>query len=93
MLRTGGDLDTRCENCHKVYWYPMIRPLNNLREERRLQGRTGPKGGRKEIAQSQSQLRRLLMKGLVTFVRSCSCGCNLEEGARALQSHNPQAAR
>ena len=22
MLRTGGDLDTRCENCHKVYWYP-----------------------------------------------------------------------
>jgi len=22
LLRTGGDLDTRCENCHKVYWYP-----------------------------------------------------------------------
>jgi len=22
MLRAGGDLDTRCENCHKVYWYP-----------------------------------------------------------------------
>jgi hypothetical protein len=22
MLRIGGDLDTRCENCHKVYWYP-----------------------------------------------------------------------
>lgn len=22
MLRTGGDLDTRCENCHKTYWYP-----------------------------------------------------------------------
>jgi uncharacterized protein with PIN domain len=22
ILRTGGDLDTRCENCHKVYWHP-----------------------------------------------------------------------
>jgi len=22
MLKAGGDLDTRCENCHKVYWYP-----------------------------------------------------------------------
>jgi len=22
LLRTGGDLDTNCENCHKVYWYP-----------------------------------------------------------------------
>ena len=22
LLRTGGDLDTRCENCHKTYWYP-----------------------------------------------------------------------
>ena len=22
LFRTGGDLDTRCENCHKVYWYP-----------------------------------------------------------------------
>jgi uncharacterized protein with PIN domain len=22
LLRTGGDLDTRCENCHRVYWYP-----------------------------------------------------------------------
>jgi len=22
ILRTGGDLDTRCENCHKKYWYP-----------------------------------------------------------------------
>lgn len=22
MLTAGGDLDTRCENCHKVYWYP-----------------------------------------------------------------------
>jgi hypothetical protein len=21
LLRTGGELDTRCENCHKVYWY------------------------------------------------------------------------
>jgi hypothetical protein len=22
LLRTGGDLDTRCEDCHKTYWYP-----------------------------------------------------------------------
>jgi hypothetical protein len=22
ILRIGGDLDTRCENCHKTYWYP-----------------------------------------------------------------------
>ena len=22
LLRAGGDLDTNCENCHKVYWYP-----------------------------------------------------------------------
>jgi len=22
MLKAGGDLDTKCENCHKVYWYP-----------------------------------------------------------------------
>lgn len=22
ILATGGDLDTRCENCHRVYWYP-----------------------------------------------------------------------
>ena len=22
LLKTGGDLDTRCENCHKTYWYP-----------------------------------------------------------------------
>ena len=22
LLRTGGDIDTRCENCHKTYWYP-----------------------------------------------------------------------
>jgi hypothetical protein len=22
LLRTGGDLDTKCENCHKKYWYP-----------------------------------------------------------------------
>jgi hypothetical protein len=22
LLQIGGDLDTRCENCHKVYWYP-----------------------------------------------------------------------
>jgi hypothetical protein len=22
ILATGGELDTRCENCHKVYWYP-----------------------------------------------------------------------
>jgi len=22
MLKTGGDIDTNCENCHKVYWYP-----------------------------------------------------------------------
>jgi hypothetical protein len=22
LLKVGGDVDTRCENCHKVYWYP-----------------------------------------------------------------------
>lgn len=22
LLKTGGDIDTNCENCHKVYWYP-----------------------------------------------------------------------
>jgi hypothetical protein len=22
LLKTGGDIDTRCENCHKTYWYP-----------------------------------------------------------------------
>jgi hypothetical protein len=22
LLKAGGDLDTRCENCHKTYWYP-----------------------------------------------------------------------
>ena len=22
LLKTGGDIDTNCENCHKTYWYP-----------------------------------------------------------------------
>jgi len=22
LLKVGGDIDTRCENCHKTYWYP-----------------------------------------------------------------------
>ena len=22
ILKTGGDIDTNCENCHKTYWYP-----------------------------------------------------------------------
>lgn len=22
LLKVGGDIDMRCENCHKVYWYP-----------------------------------------------------------------------
>jgi len=22
LLQAGGDIDTRCENCHRVYWYP-----------------------------------------------------------------------
>jgi hypothetical protein len=22
LMRTTGDMDARCENCHKVYWYP-----------------------------------------------------------------------
>ena len=22
LLRIGGDLDNRCEGCHKIYWYP-----------------------------------------------------------------------
>ena len=22
LLKAGGDIDTRCENCHKTYWYP-----------------------------------------------------------------------
>jgi hypothetical protein len=33
LLRTGGDLDTRCENCHKVYWYPNDPAYKNLPTE------------------------------------------------------------
>ena len=33
LLRVGGDIDTRCENCHKTYWYPNDPAFKNEPKE------------------------------------------------------------
>jgi len=33
LLDLGGDLDTRCENCHKTYWYPNDPAFKNDAKE------------------------------------------------------------
>jgi len=33
VLKVGGDIDTRCENCHKTYWYPNDPAFKNEPKE------------------------------------------------------------
>jgi hypothetical protein len=33
LLKVGGDIDTRCENCHKTYWYPNDPAFKNDAKE------------------------------------------------------------
>ena len=33
LLKAGGDIDTRCENCHKTYWYPNDPAFKNEPKE------------------------------------------------------------
>jgi len=33
LLKTGGDIDTNCENCHKTYWYPNDPAFKNEKAE------------------------------------------------------------
>ena len=47
LLRTGGDLDTRCENCHKTYWYPNDPSFKNQPAEQ-APAEKGAKGSEKK---------------------------------------------
>jgi hypothetical protein len=48
LLRTGGDLDTRCENCHKVYWYPNDPSFKEEAKDKTSAAPAGDKGTEKK---------------------------------------------